>query len=121
MFSKKIAASYASSVRPRIAAQRTTTPVIEIRTAGAVPSGISRLICIWLMTGSADGVLKRMPEFDRSTIRVSTVLPAKVNRSGCCAATRGSLRRSTEGMRLSKIQESVTAGEAQRKSAERPR
>ena len=118
MFSKKIAASYAGSGWPRIAAQRTTTPVIAIRTAGAEPSGSSRLICIWLMTGSAAGVWKRMPEFNRSTIRVSTVFPAKVNRSGCCAATRGSLRRSAEGVRLSKVQESVTADEAQRKSAD---
>jgi hypothetical protein len=99
MSSKKIAASYGISVRPRTAAQRTTTPVIEMGAAVAVPSGSSRLICIWLMTGSAAGVRKRMPEFDRSTIRVSTVFPAKVNRRGCCTATRGSLRRSMEGMR----------------------
>jgi hypothetical protein len=47
-----------------------------------------------LMTGNGCGVWKRMPAFERSTMRLSMVLPPKVNRSGNSTAIRGSRLRS---------------------------
>ena len=78
--SKKIAASNRRPRRPRTSAQRTTTPTIVIRVV-RLPSGRPKVICMRLMTGSGCGVWKRMPALERSTMRLSMVLPPKVNRS----------------------------------------